>query len=238
MTTVDPRRQIPATNDPKPVSRRLGGVAGLTFLALYFVSAAILAGAYGQTDSLAEVQEVFAQQADTIDVACALLLIGTPLLLVFTAALRDTSAAAPDRGVSALIVPAAAAAAALLLVGAALMGGASFLAESATVDGRSAALAHSAAEACLFYAIVLFGTLALSVAASSAQLHPRWYRITATALGAGMVIGSAASPLARDLALLAGLSSYAFFLVTGVMLVLPDRGPQAGSRADASVGGP
>ena len=48
------------------------------------------------------------------------------------------------------------------------MGGTSFLAESATVDGRAASLAHSAAEASLFYAIVLFGTLALSVAASSA----------------------------------------------------------------------
>jgi len=42
------------------------------------------------------------------------------------------------------------------------MGGTSFLAETATVDGRAAALAHSAAEASLFYAILLFGTLTLS----------------------------------------------------------------------------
>jgi hypothetical protein len=123
-----------------------------------------------------------------------------------------------------VVLPTAVAAAALILSGAALMGGTSFLAETATVDGRTAALAHSAAEASLFYAIVLFGTLALSVAAASAGRLPRWYRITSTALGAGMVIGSAASPLMRDLALLAGLSSYAFFFVTGVMLLLHDRG--------------
>jgi hypothetical protein len=197
-------------------------VAGLTFLALYFVSAAILAGAYGQTDNLEKVQRVFAEQADTIDIACALLLLGTPLLLVFATALRDTVAS--DRGVSALVLPTAVAAAALLLVGAALMGGTAFLAESATVDGRSAAFAHSAAEASLFYAIVLFGTFALSVAASCAGQLPTWYRITATVLGLSMVIGSAASPLVRDLALLAGLSSYAFFLITGIMLLLRDRG--------------
>jgi hypothetical protein len=210
------------------MSRRIGGAAGLIFLALYFVSAAILAGAYGQDDSLGKVQRIFAEQADTIDIACALLLAGTPLLLIFAAALRDTVATASDRGVLALLLPTAVAGAALLLVGAALMGGTSFLAEGATVDGRSAAFAHSAAEACLFYAIVLFGTFALSVAASSAGLLPTWYRVTATVLGAGMVIGSAASPLVRDLALLAGLSSYAFFLVTSIMLLLPDR---KGARA-------
>jgi hypothetical protein len=221
---LDQRRQIPAANHPKQVSRRIGGVAGLTFLALYFVGAAILAGAYGQTDSLEKVQRVFAAQADTVDIACALLLVGTPLLLVFATALRDTVGAASDRGVSALVLPTAVAAAVLILVGAALMGGTSFLAESATVDGRVAAFAHSAAEASLFYAIVFFGTFALSIAASSAGRLPTWYRITATVLGSGMVIGSAASPLARDLALLAGLSSYAFFLVTGVMLLLRDGG--------------
>lgn len=224
MTMLDQRRQIPAANHPKQVSRRIGGVAGLTFLALYFVGAAILAGAYGQTDSLEKVQRVFAAQADTVDIACALLLVGTPLLLVFATALRDTVGAASDRGVSALVLPTAVAAAVLILVGAALMGGTSFLAESATVDGRVAAFAHSAAEASLFYAIVFFGTFALSIAASSAGRLPTWYRITATVLGSGMVIGSAASPLARDLALLAGLSSYAFFLVTGVMLLLRDGG--------------
>jgi hypothetical protein len=211
---------------PKHVSRHIGGVAGLTFLALYFVGAAILAGAYGQTDSLDKVQRVFAAQADTVDIACALLLVGTPLLLVFATALRDTVGAASDRGVSALVLPTAVAAAVLILVGAALMGGASFLAESATVDGRIAAFAHSAAEASLFYATVFFGTFALSIAASSAGRLPTWYRITATVLGSGMVIGSAASPLVRDLALLAGLSSYAFFLVTGVMLLLRDREEQ------------
>ena len=227
MTTIDQRRQGPAAGDPRQVSRRVGGVAGLAFLALYFVSAAILAGAYGQTDSLEKVQRAFAEQADTVDLACALLLVATPILLVLATALRDTLGAESHRGAAALLVPTAVAAATLLLVGAALMGGTSFLAETSTVDGRSAAFAHSAAEASLFYAIVLFGTFALSVAASSADRLPRWYRITATGLGTGMVIGSAASPLVRDLALLAGMSSYAFFLVTGVML-LRDRGRATG----------
>jgi hypothetical protein len=227
MTTLDQSRQIPQANEAKQLSRRIGGVAGLTFLALYFVSAAILAGAYGQTDSLEQVQRVFAEQADTIDIACALLLLSTPLLLVFATALQDTASTASDRGVSALVLPSGVAGAALILVGAALMGGTSFLAESATVDGRSAAFAHSAAEACLFYAIVFFGTFALSVAASSAGRLPAWYRITAIILGTGMLIGSAASPLVRDLAFLAGMSSYLFFLVTGVMMLLGDRGRTA-----------
>jgi hypothetical protein len=104
------------------------------------------------------------------------------------------------------------------------MGGTAFLAESATVDGRTAAFAHSAAEALLFYAIVLFGTLALCAAASSAGRLPRWYRIASAVLGVGMVAGSVGSPLVRGLALLAGLSSYLFFLITGVVLVLRARG--------------
>jgi hypothetical protein len=224
MTTLDRGRQSPAADSPKQVYRRIGGVAGLTFLLLHFVSAAILAGAYGQTDSLEQVQQVFAERADTIDIACALSLIASPLLIVFATVLRDTLGPSSDRGLPALVLPTAVAAAALILSGAAMMGGTSFLAETATVDGRAAALAHSTAEASLFYAIVLFGTLALSVAASSAGRLPTWYRIAATVLGAGMVIGSAASPLIRDLALLAGLSSYAFFFVTGVMLLLHDRG--------------
>ena len=99
LTTVDGRSQPPAADSPKQVSRRIGAVPGVTFLALYFVSAAILAGAYGQTDSLEQVQQVFAEQADTIDIACALSLIGTPLLLVFATVLRDTLGPASDRGV-------------------------------------------------------------------------------------------------------------------------------------------
>jgi hypothetical protein len=66
---------------------------------------------------------------------------------------------------------------------------------------------------------MLLGALVLVVAAASADQLPRWYRRTATALGAGMVVGSAASPLVRDLALLAGLSTYLFLVVTSVMLV-------------------
>lgn len=224
MTTLDHSSQILQADGAQQVSRRIKGAAGLTFLALYFVSAAILAGAYGQTDSLEEVQRVFAEQADTIDIACALLLLSTPLLLVFVTALRDTASTASDRGVAALVLPSAVAAAVLILVGAALMGGTSFLAETAAVDGRTAAFAHSAAEASLFYAIVFFGTLALSVAASSAGRLPAWYRITATVLGTGMLIGSAASPIVREMAFLAGMFSYMFFLVTSVTMLLGGRG--------------
>lgn len=128
------------------------------------------------------------------------------------------------RIVQALVVPTAVAAAALTLAGATLMGGTSFLAETATVDGQTAAFAHSAAEASLFYAMTLFGTLALSVAASSAGRLPKWYRITATLLGLGMIAGSAGSPLVRGLAFLAGMSTYVFFLVTSVMLMRRGRG--------------
>ena len=224
MTALDHNVQTPAADVPQMVSRRVGGVAGLMFFALYFVSVVILAGAYGQTDSLEKVQQSFAEQADNVDIACALLLLSTPLLLVFASALRDALATPTGRGVAALVVPTSIAAATLTLAGAALMGGTSFLAESATVDGRTAAFAHSAAEASLFYAIALFGTLALSVAASSAGRFPKWYRIAATLLGLCMVAGSAGSPLVRGLAFLAGMSAYAFFLVTSVMLLLRDRG--------------
>ena len=206
--------------------RRLGGVAGLAFFALYFFGVGILAGPINQTDSLAKVQRTFADQADNIDVGCALLLLSAPLLLLCAGALRDAAAGPLERGLAALIVPTAVAAAALTLAGAAVMGGTSFLAESATVDGRTAAFAHSAAEAMLFYAITLFGTLALCTAASSARRLPKWYRRTATALGLGMIVGSVGSPLLRELGLLAGLSSYLFFLVTGVMLLLRERAPQ------------
>lgn len=219
MTALDHHAHDSDPASPTGVSRRLGGGAGLIFFALYFISVGILAGPINQTDSLDKVQRTFAEQADNIDIACALLLLGTPLLLIFASALRDALAAPLDRGLPALVVPAAVAAAALTLAGAAVMGGTAFLAESATVDGRTAAFAHSAAEAMLFYAIVLFGTLALCVAASSAGRLPRWYRTTATVLGVGMVAGSAGSPLVRELALLAGLSSYLFFLTTSVMLL-------------------
>jgi hypothetical protein len=216
------QRQASAADTPKPVSGRIGGVAGIIFFALYFVSVAILEGPISQGDSLDKVQRTFAAQADNVDIACALLLLSTPVLLVFATALSDVLGSHLHRGVAALVLPTAVAAAALTLASAALMGGTSFLAESATVDGRTAAFAHSASEAALFYATVLFGTLALAVAASSVGRLPNWYRLLATILGVGMIVGSAASPLVRQLALLAGLSTYVFFLVTGVMLVLRD----------------
>ena len=224
MPSLDNPEQTSTADMPKLVSRRVGGVAGLVFFALYFVAGGILAGAFGQTDSLAKVQQTFADQADNVDVACALLLLGTPFLLVFATALRDALATPLARGVTALVIPTAAAAAALTLAGATLMGGTSFLAETATVDGTIAAFAHSAAEASLFYAMTLFGTMALAVAASSAGRLPKWYRIVVTILGIGMIAGSVGSPLVRGLAFLAGMSTYVFFLSTSVMLMLRDRG--------------
>jgi len=47
-----------------------------------------------------------------------------------------------------------------------------------------------------------------------------------------MVIGSATSPLLRDLALLEGLSSYAFFFVTTYRRAGPGRGHPAGHDRD------
>lgn len=101
------------------------------------------------------------------------------------------------------------------------MGGAAFLSESSTVDGRTAALAHSAAEAAVFYAVVLFGLLALATAAAARRTgtFPRWYRAAAAVLGVAMVIGSAGSPLVRGLALVAGLSTYLFFALTSIVLL-------------------
>lgn len=222
MTDLDHRQQTVPTvvkaDGTARVPRRLAGVAGLVFFALYFVSSAILAGMFGQTESLAVVQRTFAEQADGADVACALVLIGTPLLLLVATALRDALGAS-DRGVAALVVPGAVGFAALTLANAALMGGTAFLAESSTVDGSTAAFAHSAGEALLFYADVLLGTVALAVAAASAGRLPRWYRIAATVLGVGMVVGSAASPLLRDLAFMAGMSTYAFLIATSVVLL-------------------
>lgn len=65
----------------------------------------------------------------------------------------------------------------------------------------------------------LLGTMALAVAAASAGRLLLWYRRTVNALGAGMVVDSAAMPLVRGLALRVGLSTYLFLVVTSVVLV-------------------
>lgn len=118
MTTTE--QQAPAalhsraTTATPGVSARTGGVAGLAFFLLYFVSSGMLLGPISQTDSVQKVQTTFADQADTIDVACALLVLSIPLLLVFALALQ---AALPPTtvGFASLVLPAAAAAAALTL---------------------------------------------------------------------------------------------------------------------------
>lgn len=196
---------------------RLAGVAGAIFTILYFVSNALIAGAFGQTASLEKAQQTFNEQADNFDVAASLLLLGIPFLLFFALTLRSTLTRAEGAAgtTASLALVGAAAGAAVSLVGAALMGGTSFLAETATVDGQTAAFVHSAAEACIFYAMVFFGVLALTTASITIryQAFPKWFGWVATVLGLGMVIGSAGSPLIRSLALLAGLSTYLFFLI-------------------------
>ncbi len=100
------------------------------------------------------------------------------------------------------------------------MGGTAFLAESRPVDGVTAAFAHSAAEACLFYALVLFGGVALTAAAGTRRhaAFPQWFGIVAAVLGLAIIVGAAGSPLVRPLALLAGVSTDPFFLTTCFVL--------------------
>lgn len=196
---------------------RLAGAFGAVFTVLYFVGTGLIAGPINQTDSLETAQRVFNEQADNFDVAAFLLLLSIPFLLFFAQTLRSTLARAEGAAgtTASLALVGAAGGAAVTLTGAALMGGTSFLAETATVDGRTAAFSHSAAEACIFYAMVFFGVMALATASITIryQAFPKWFGWVATVLGFGMIVGSAGSPLIRSLALLAGLSTYLFFLI-------------------------
>lgn len=206
-------------HDEATVPRRVGGLLGLTAFAVYFPGLVILMGSTTQTDSPEKVQQIFADQGDTIDLGCALLILAVPLLLAVAVALRDAVAPRGGGGSAGLVLPGVAAFGALMLSGVAMMGGMSFLAEGAAVDGGIAGFAHSAAEACFFYSLAVLGTVGLAVASCSAGRFPAWYRIVAALTGLGMIIGGAGSPLLRDLALLAGLSSYVFILSTSAALL-------------------
>jgi hypothetical protein len=198
-------------------SGKLAGACGAIFIVLYFVGTGLLAGPISQTDSLETAGKTFNEQADNFDIGASLLLLSIPFLLFFVQALWSilTKAEAPGGTTSALVLVGATGGAATTLVGAALMGGAAFLAETANVDGRTAAFSHSAAEACIFYAIVLFGVVALVTALNTLQhdAFPAWFGWVAAVLGVAMVVGGVGSPLIRSLALLAGVSTYLFFLV-------------------------
>jgi hypothetical protein len=203
--------------DPDRSSAKLASLSGMVFTVSYFVGNALLVGSITQSDSLGTAEKTFNEQADNFDLGAFLLLLGIPFLLFFAQTLRSTLARAEGAAgtTSSLALVATAAGAATTLTGAALMGGTSFLAEAATVDGRTAAFAHSAAEACIFYAMVFFGVLALTTALITLrhEVFPRWFGWLAAVLGVGMVVGGAASPLIRSLALVAGLSTYLFFLI-------------------------
>jgi hypothetical protein len=198
-------------------SGKLGGVCGAVFTVLYFLGTGLLAGPISQDDSLKTVEKTFHEQAHSFDVGASLLLVSIPLLLFFVQALRSvlTRAEGSAGTTSSLALMGATGGAATTLVGAALMGGTAFLAEAASVDGQIGAFSHSAAEACIFYAMVLFGVVALATALGTFRhdAFPRWFGWAAAVLGVGMVVGSAGSPLIRSLALLAGLSTYLFFLI-------------------------
>lgn len=202
--------------------QRAGALAGLVFILLYFAATAMLLGPISQTDSLATAAHTFRDQADNIDVAATLVLLSIPFLLCFAVVLRAklTQAEGGAGHISAIAASSAVAGGTLLLAGAALMGGTAFLAESSQVDGATVAFAHSVAEACVFYADVFFGSAALAVSVISLRHRalPKWFGWLAAVLGTFMVAGSAASPLLRDLAFLAGVSMNVFFLATSFVL--------------------
>ena len=209
-----------------PSTGRLAGASGAIFAVLYFLGSGFIAGPLNQTDSLDKAQRTFNEQADNFDLGSSLLLLSIPFLIFFAHALRSRLARAEGAAgtTASLALVGAAGGGALTLAGAALTGGASFLAENATVDGRTAAFAHSAAEACIFYGIVFFGVMALATAWVTFRFEalPKWFGWLAAVLGFGMIAGSAGSPLIRPLALLAGVSAYLFFLI-GAFVVWKSR---------------
>jgi Domain of unknown function (DUF4386) len=201
---------------------KLAGGCGLVFTVLYYVGTVLLVGPITQDDSLEKAGKTFNEQADNFDVGASLLLLSIPFLLFFAQSLRSILARAEGAAgtTSTLVLVGAAAGAATTLAGAAIMGGTSFLAEAATVDGRTAAFSHSAAEACIFYGMVFFGVVALTTAMITLrhQALPRWFGWVTLVLGIAMVVGSAGSPLIRSLGLLAGLPTFFFFLIASVVV--------------------
>jgi uncharacterized protein DUF4386 len=217
---------------------KLAGICGFVFTVLYYVGTVLLVGPITQDDSLGTAKRTFNEQADNFDVGAFLLLLSIPFLLFFAQSLRWNLARAegPAGTTSSLVLVGAAAGAAITLAGAAVTGGTSFLAEAASVDGRTAAFAHSAAEACIFYGMVFFGVVALTTALITLRhaALPRWFGWVAVALGVAMVVGSAGSPLIRPLALLAGIPTYLFFLIASfVVWRFGGDAPAPANQADA-----
>jgi hypothetical protein len=201
---------------------KLVGVCGFVFTISYYVGTVLLVGPITQDDSLETARKTFNEQANNFDVGAFLLVLSIPFLLFFAQSLRSDLARAEGAAgtTSSLVLVGAAAGAATTLAGAAVMGGTSFLAEVSTVDGRTAAFSHSAAEACIFYGMVFFGVVALTTALITLRhaALPRWFGWVALVLGVAMVVGSAGSPLIRSLALLAGLPTYLFFLIASFVV--------------------
>jgi hypothetical protein len=201
-------------------AQRLGAASGVIFIVLYFVSTAILVGSITQSDSLSKARRVFNDQADSLDVGSALLALSIPFLLYFAATLYSVLVATEggDRRWAVLSIVGATGGGAGLLAGAAVSGGVSFLAESATVDGATAATAHSISEALIFYSLTYFGVMALAtsrVALGRGALS-RWFGWIAAVLGFCMIVGSAGSPIVRPLALLANIPMWLYFLIGAI----------------------
>ena len=210
---------------PVPTSIRqthLGAACGAVFIVLYFYSTATLLGPINQTDSLARAGKTFNDQADTFDVACALLVLSVPFLMLFVVTLYSVLVRSEGVGgpYSSLSLAAAAAGGAGLLAGSAVTGGVSFLAESATVGGSTAATAHSVSEALIFYSLTFFGVLALAVSLVTLRhgAFAPWFGRLAGVLGVLMIVGSAGSPIIRELAFVAGMAVLLFFVVGSVAL--------------------
>ncbi len=215
--------------------QRMGAMSGVVFILLYFFATALLLGPISQSDSLKTAGKTFNEQADNIDVGAALIVLSIPFLMCFAATLYTQLAGAEGGGgrISALTLAGATGGGALLLAGAAMMGGISFLAESATVSGATAAASHSVGEALIFYSLTFFGIVALAGSSITMRrgVFPRWFGWLAAALGFGMILGSAASPVVRPLAFVAGMSMVLFFLVASFVVwrrvgkIVPDSSP-------------
>jgi Domain of unknown function (DUF4386) len=219
-------------------ARRVGASAGVVFTLLYSVGSGLLVGPINQSDSLATAARKFNEQAHSYNVAATLLIVGVPFSLLFAASLRAVLGRAEggERQLSSLTLAGAAASGAVLLAGAALMGGTAYLAHYRSVDGATAAFAHSACEACVVFlgvAALVTGWIAIRHA-----VFPRWFGWLAAVLGTAMIVGSAGFPLIRPLALLANIATVLFILSTSVVIWTsnPAREPTPQPEKTASAG--
>jgi len=203
-------------------TRRVGASAGVVFTLLYSVGSGLLVGPINQSDSLATAARKFNEQTHSYNVAATLLIIGVPFSLLFAASLRAVLGRAEggERQLSSLTLAGAAASGAVLLAGTALMGGTAYLAHYTPVDGATAAFAHSACEACVYYSVVFLGVAALVTGWITIHhaAFPRWFGWLVAVLGMAMIVGSAGFPQIRPLALLANIATVLFILSTSVVI--------------------